>query len=172
MKLNGNLDVSGTTRIKIISDDSYVFDENDVGLLVIQSGELYFNNGSELQKFTVEGFKAILASSLGFVLDNLSINPATLNVLDNVSGIDGNSSLLDALTQIDSAIPTKFTSTYASGTVHNVNHGLNSQDVHVTIFHDSTNFIINDSVIEVVDNNNLRITLTGSSPIRVLVTAY
>lgn len=172
MILNGNLDVKGTTKIKVLVDDSYVFNEDDIGLLVIQSGELYFNDGTELRRFTLDGFKSVLSSSLGFVLDDLSLNPSTLNALDNVSGMDGNSSLLDALTQLDSAIPTKFTSTYSSSTVHNITHNLNSQDIHVTLFNDSTNIVIDTSTIEVVDANNLRVTLANSQPLRVLVTAY
>lgn len=172
MILNGNLDVLGETKIKIIVDDSYTFDPEDVGLLIVQSGDLFFNDGTELRRFTLEGFKATLSASLGFVLSDLSINPSTLNALENVSGLDGNSSLLDALSQLDSAIPTKFVSTYASDTVHDITHNLDSEDVHVTLFNDSNNTIISSSTIEVLDSNNIRVTLSGSQPLRVLVTAY
>ena len=172
MILNGDLDVLGSTKIKIIEDDSYVFDAADVGLLVIQSGVLYFNDGSSLREFTLEDFKATLSNSLGFVLSDLSIDPATLNALDNVSGLDGNSSLLSALSQLDARIPTKFTTTLSASTTHTISHNLGSENLHITVYNDTNNTIINDATVQIVTINQVQITLSISTPIRVLITQY
>ena len=162
----------GETFLKIAEDDSYTFDAGDKGLFIIRDNILLYNNGVSLDQFAIVSFKSTLVESLGFVLDDLSINPSTLNTLSGVSEIDGNSSLVDVLVQLGANIPSKFTSTYASDTTHIIEHNLDSQNIHVTIFNDSNNVIINDATVQVLDLNRLAVTLSSPQPIRVLVTSY
>lgn len=171
-KINGNLDVAGTTKIKIKELTGYSFDSADYGLLFLDGNTLKLNDGNKTVTLSTTDFKNKLLSSSGnWLLNDFSFNALAFNSLQNVSGLTASSSLLNAIQQLDSAIPKTYTQTYSTNVTHTVTHNLNTTIAHITVIDTSTNQKIKDSemTVEFSSANSITITLSQSKPIKVLV---
>lgn len=122
MKLNGNLVLNnqGNSEIRNLIIERLP-KASEPAVSASEKGRIYFdttnnvylfNNGTEWLPFATGGnaaaiqteVDAIEASLGAFVGTDGTFNEAALNALDNVTGLTGGSSLLDALSQIDAAI--------------------------------------------------------------------
>lgn len=84
------------------------FDQTDAGRIYFNSSTqtLRLNNGQEYIDVSIPANFNNLIATLGsnWITVNYAFNPAPFNALDNVSGLDANSSLFDVISQLDHAI--------------------------------------------------------------------
>jgi hypothetical protein len=174
MKINGNLEVLGESKIRVKEIEDYQFNSDDSGLLYTKYGQLFLNTGTKVSQIETTNRLNTLKSSLGnWLLNDFSFNPLTFNnTFDNVSGLDANSSLLDVLSQLDSAISNTYIETFTSpSNTYLVKHKLDADIAHVVAKNISTNIKLKDSdlTITYLSKDSLEINLSQSQPIKVLV---
>lgn len=86
-------DVDTLPSLQSVEFGRMLFDKND--------NSLKYNNGSNWTGLATQPELNTVENSLGFVDNDGSFNFSVLNALNTVSGLDINSSLLSALTQMD-----------------------------------------------------------------------
>lgn len=109
MKFYGDIElVNGSILdLHIEEVDSLSIPTIDNNRLLSFEGKLYFNNGAgyKLLQFSDTDDESPLITTLGpWINTDLSFNPTPFNLLDNIQDLTSESSLLDVITQLDTAI--------------------------------------------------------------------
>lgn len=113
MVINGNLEVKGIIQQPTLESfdaiDLPAFDAQNKGTLYFNNdlGSITLNDGNTyVTLLTDQSSNETFITTLGdnWINANLSFNPTPFNAMNNVSGLDANSSLFDVLSQFDSAI--------------------------------------------------------------------
>lgn len=174
MKINGDLEVLGELTVRIKEIEDYTFDGEDKGLILLDADGLYFNNGSAVLRFETTNRTTTLTNALGsWINQDFAFNPLAFNEnFTNINGLNSGSTLLDALQQLDTAIPRTYVESFGTAaSTHTVNHNLNSDIAHVTVKKIYGNQKVKDSemTISFTSSNSLKIDLTSELAVKVLV---
>lgn len=175
MKINGDLEVLGTTNLKILEDNIPQFSSDDTGKLLLNNNKLFVNNGEDFISLMDNKDIEALSDSLGsIVITSLAFNPSAFSNFDNVSSLTGNSSLFDVLAQLDASIPKTFSGDFQTATnSHTVQHNLDVNIAHVTVVDRNTNIKVKDSemTISFIDNQRIQVDLNSAKAVRVFMSA-
>lgn len=164
MKTIGDIELVGGSILNLNAESlatDPAFTADDEGRIIYNTttNEYRFNNGSEWVAFQSDAVSSstTLRDTLGteWVNSNFSFNPTQLNLFDNVSGLTSNSSLYDALNQLDSAITTSLNVTKLQDVDLDFTSGL---EVNNIVYYNGSEFVngtVNDLDLVELDLSEL-----------------